>query len=99
MPQEVARVKGWVAFAVEVEVQQVEAVPIYQHLIGVKVAVNACTRRSWQGCSYPVAGVEQPLDTLCPTRFSLGNDWQALVQDTKFVANGVAALRPHASIM
>src|SRR5439155_236384 len=58
--QKVSDIEGRIALAVEVEVEQEEALAVHNDLVGVEVAVDAARRGLRRRCTEPVGGVEKP---------------------------------------
>src|SRR2546428_13368905 len=68
MTQKVADIEGRIALAVEVEVEQEEALAVHYDLVGVEVPVDPARRRLRRRCAEPVGGVEKPRDSSPPKR-------------------------------
>src|SRR5881396_1157571 len=71
--QKVPDIEGRTALAVEVEVEQEEALPVHDDLVGVEVPVDPARRRLRRRSAQPVGGPKQPRDSSPPKRPS-GSD-------------------------
>src|SRR5438093_2157220 len=88
--QKVSDIEGRIALAVEVEVEQEEALAVHNDLVGVEVAVDAARRGLRRRCTEPVGGVEKPRDSLPPSRPRGRDGGEARVQDVQLVGHRVA---------
>src|SRR5881296_1326738 len=88
--QKVSDIEGRIALAVEVEVEQEEALAVHNDLVGVEVAVDAARRGLRRRRTEPVGGVEKPRDSLPPSRPRGRDGREARLQDVQLVGHRVA---------
>src|SRR5437867_6312111 len=89
----VADIERRVALAVEIEVEEIEALSIDQRVVGVEVAMDAAEPPGRCRAAEPVAEDEQPLEPRRPLRTAFRQGVQALVLNTQLVSLRVLACR------
>src|SRR2546426_7852383 len=88
--QKVADIEGRIALAVEVEVEQEEALAVHDDLVGVEVPVDAARRGLRRRCTEPVGGVEEPRDSSPQSRPRGRDGGEVRLQDVQLVGHRMA---------
>src|SRR5262249_23606687 len=99
VPEKVPGIQSGIARAVEIEVQNHQAVAVDKNLIGVEVAMDAGRRTPGDGSSQALAGLLQTLAPAPPARLGAGHLLKALAQDSKLVVHPMPALGRNAAKM
>lgn len=93
MAKEIANVEGAVALAVQVEVDQVEALTVDDHLITVEVTMNRQRGRARDALGEPLACGAQPRDSVRQPWTLPGDAREAVVEDPQLIADRVCPPR------
>src|SRR2546428_1968057 len=88
--QKVADIEGSIPLAVEVEVEQEEALAVHDDLVRVEGPVDAARRGPGRRCTEPVGGVEEPRDSSPPSRPRGRDGGEVRLQDVQLVGHHVA---------